>query len=281
MSRLYDVFVDWPGRLAREMPGIEARLREVNARRVLDVGCGTGRHVQALLQLGFDAHGADASDEMLAKARVLLNENANARAEVDVAQTRSEVARSSAHSVPNNRSRFYPWRMGDELPGPLRELAPFDGLIAMGNVWPMLVDSSDAQRAARSFRELVRPGGLLLLGLKAFAIRRAQKQPYLPLLKRRHEGRALWFSRFVDFDVPQPNSAELVCDLHMSILAGEADSAKEALHHGATRVRAWSPEELAHFFEHAGFRDVRVHARLEDRNSSPTGEDVFVSAFTP
>ncbi|MCC7015571.1 MAG: hypothetical protein IT454_23635, partial [Planctomycetes bacterium] len=39
MSRLYDVFVDWNGRLARELPGLEAELRAVGARRVLDAGC--------------------------------------------------------------------------------------------------------------------------------------------------------------------------------------------------------------------------------------------------
>jgi len=250
MSKLYDVFIDWNGRLGREMPGVEALLKSFDARRVLDAGCGTGRHVQALRERGFEAHGADVSDEMLAKAETLLG------------------ATQGLHE----------WRMGDAPPDALRASAPFDAILSLGNVWPQLVDVDDAKNAARAFRELLRPGGLLLIGLKAFAVRRADKNAYLPLMKRRHEGRALWFVRFVDFDVPQPSSGELVCDLHMSVMAGEAGYAPEAVHHGATRVRAWAPDELARFFESQGFGDVRVHARIDDRESASGGEDVFLTA---
>lgn len=38
--------------------------------RALDVACGTGRHVGNLLRLGFDVTGVDATDAMLARARV-------------------------------------------------------------------------------------------------------------------------------------------------------------------------------------------------------------------
>ncbi|MHC4408625.1 MAG: class I SAM-dependent methyltransferase, partial [Planctomycetota bacterium] len=66
MADLYDVFVDWNGRLGREMPGLVKHLGD--AKRVLDVGCGTGQHVAALLREGYDAYGADASEDMLARA---------------------------------------------------------------------------------------------------------------------------------------------------------------------------------------------------------------------
>jgi len=80
MADLYDIFVDWEGRLSREMPGILKRLRETGARRVLDVGCGTGRHVAALLREGFEALGADVSEDMLAQARALTGQPQRFRA---------------------------------------------------------------------------------------------------------------------------------------------------------------------------------------------------------
>ncbi len=258
LTDLYDVFVDWPGRLSRELPGLRAQLGAIGARRVLDVGCGTGQHVAALLAGGFDAHGADVSEDMLARAR--------------------------AGGVP--RERLHRWRLGDEASAGLRALAPFDAVIAMGNVWPMVVEPRELERAGDALRAILRAGGRLVAGLKAFEARRESGQPYLPLLRREHLGRTLWFVRFVDFEVPPAAAGVRVCDLHMTVVAGTADetateTAPEALLHRATRVRSWSAAELAGWFEATGFVNVRVGGRLDDPASPASGEDVFVVADTP
>jgi len=256
MSRIYDVFVDWSGRLGRELPGLERHLASVGAKRVLDVGCGTGRHVQALLERGYDAHGADLSEDMLDQARGVIGEP----------------------------GRLHRWRLGDEPPASLAALAPFDAVIAMGNVWPQLTEERDARDACAAFRRLLRPGGLVLLGLKAFAVREASGQPYLPLLRRVHEDRPLWFVRFVDFAIPAPAEGVRVCDLHMSVLAGDATTEEErveALLHRASRVRVWAPDELGRWLAAQGFVDVRVSGRLDDPTAEPASEDVFASARTP
>lgn len=251
MADLYDVFVDWPGRLGRELPGLERRLAAAGARRVLDVGCGTGRHVQALLQRGYDAHGADLSDDMLAQAHELLG----------------------------GRERLHAWRLGDEPPGSLRAAAPFDAVISMGNVWPQLALDAEARAAARAFVELLRPGGLLLLGLKAVGVRLASRDPYMPLMRRQHEGRPLWFLRFVDLEVGPGPAGERLADFHMAVVGGDAESLeREALLHSVTRVRAWTPDELAAWLAQVGFEDVRVSGSLADPGVEPSGEDVFASA---
>lgn len=252
MAGLYDLFVDWPGRLAREMPGIEARLRAIGARRVLDLGCGTGRHVQALLAAGFDAHGADVSEDMLARARELLG----------------------------GGERLHRWRMGEEPPRSLRDATPFDAAIAMGNVWPMLTEGRELAATAAALRRLLRPGGLLLLGLKALAVRQERGEPCLPLLRREHEGRLLWFVRFVDFAVPAGADGARLGDLHMAVLAGDAASEREALHHNATRVRVWDPDELAAWLAANGFERARAGGKLEDPEAPWTSEDVYVEART-
>lgn len=251
MAGLYDLFVDWPGRLGRELPGIEARLAACGARRVLDLGCGTGRHVEALLRAGYDAHGADVSTDMLAQAAELLGGD----------------------------ERLHRWRLGDAPPDSLERLAPFDAALCLGNVWPMLTDATDLARGAAALRSLVRPGGLVLVALKAFAVRRERGDPYLPLLRRVRDGRAYWFVRFVDFEVPPAPGGAALCDLHMAVLAGDAAAeAVEALHHGATRVRAWSPDELGAWFQAQGFHAVRTCGRLDDPQAAPTGEDLVLEA---
>jgi SAM-dependent methyltransferase len=256
LSRLYDVFVDWPGRLSREIPGIEGHLRSVGARRVLDAGCGTGRHVAALRERGFEVHGADLSADMLDQATLLLG----------------------------GRAGLHAWRLGQPPPDSLRAAAPFDALICMGNVWPQLVDEADARAAGASFRELVRPAGLVLLSFKAVAVRIASGEPYMPLMRREHQGRPLWFVRFVDFAVPALADGTRTADFHMVVVAGDGAAAPEgrqALIHSVTRVRAWDPGELEAWFNACGFDDVRVSGSLVDATAAPRGEDVFVSLRVP
>jgi SAM-dependent methyltransferase len=248
LTDLYDVFVDWPGRLARELPGLRAHLG--GARRVLDLGCGTGQHVAALLAEGFDAHGADVSADMLARAR--------------------------GACVP--AERLHAWRLGEPPPASVAALAPLDAALALGNVWPQVVAPRELEATAAALRALLRPGGVLVLGLKAFEVRRARGEPHLPLLKRSHAGRALWFVRFVDFDVEEVGGVR-ACDLHMTVVAGTAaEPAHEVLLHRATRVRSWDPGELRRWLESAGFADVRVGGRLDDPAAPATGEDVFAVA---
>jgi len=254
MTELYDVFVDWDGRLGRELPGIEAHLRSVGAARVLDVGCGTGRHAAALLERGYDAHGADVSEDMRAKARAAVAD----------------------------ASRVHDWELGAPPPESVRSAGPFDAVTCLGNVWPSLLREAQVSGACRGLLEILRPGGLLLVGLKAQGVRKATGNPYLPLLRRVHEGRPIWFVRFVDFERPPLEDGTEVCDLHMTVVAGDASSdAPEALLHTAGAHRVWLPGELAARLEAEGFCEVRASGRLDDPELPPPGEDVFLSARTP
>lgn len=227
MAEFYNVFVDWEGRLGRELPGLKKAL--AGHHRVLDVGCGTGRHVRALLDEGFDAYGCDPSEEMLAKC--------------------------------GDDERFFAWRAGDPPP----EIERFDAIICLGNVWPQITDDEDIERAAKGLRDLLLPGGALVMGLKAFALR---EDPYLPLLQREHEGQPIWFIRFLE-----PTDGPLG-RFHMVVVRGE----DECVHHRAHTVRVWGPKNLAAEFRAAGFSEVKVSGVLGEPDAPVKGEDVFVHA---
>src|SRR5512136_1245973 len=72
LSKDYDYFVNWPERLAYELPFIEAQLQLVAEDRhpvkVLDAACGTGMHAIALAERGYAAAGADLSAGMIERA---------------------------------------------------------------------------------------------------------------------------------------------------------------------------------------------------------------------
>ncbi len=241
MADLYDIFVDWDGRLGREMPGLVSRLRAHGAQRVLDAGCGTGRHVAALLETGFDAHGADASEEMIEKARAFTNEP----------------------------DRFSSWQIGG-LPDVPATLDSFDAVVCLGNTLSLI---DNPKRGLAALRAALRPGGLFIAGLKAVALRRETRDPYMPLLRREHEGRVLHFIRFIEFDRDDEHAAWL----HMAVVRNP----DEALLHKSTRIRAWSPASLRTALDAAGFEDVRISASLADPDAAPKSEDVFIHARAP
>src|SRR5512136_233316 len=77
LSKDYDYFVNWPERLAYELPFIETQIKSAAGERspeergslkVLDAACGTGMHVIALAQRGYVVAGADLSAGMVAQA---------------------------------------------------------------------------------------------------------------------------------------------------------------------------------------------------------------------
>jgi len=69
LSDDYDRFVNWENRLAYEMPFIERTLRGADARRVIDVACGTGMHAIELARRGYEVVGVDLSAPMIERAR--------------------------------------------------------------------------------------------------------------------------------------------------------------------------------------------------------------------
>ncbi|MFD5470750.1 class I SAM-dependent methyltransferase [Streptomyces sp. NPDC127105] len=102
--------------------------------RVLDAGCGTGRVMIRLAELGYDCVGVDLDASMLA------------------------VARKQAPGLP--------WFQADLAafePGRLGVPADFDLVVAAGNILPLLAAGTEAAVVGR-LAAVLRPGGLLVAG---------------------------------------------------------------------------------------------------------------------
>jgi SAM-dependent methyltransferase len=64
------------GTVEPEIPKLEELLRENSALKILDFGCGAGRHLVYFAKRGFEVHGFDASETAIKRARkVLKSEN--------------------------------------------------------------------------------------------------------------------------------------------------------------------------------------------------------------
>jgi glycine/sarcosine N-methyltransferase len=168
----YDRFVNWPSRLAAELPFLEQQLQGVGARRVLDAACGTGMHAIALAQRGYEVVGADLSPAMIERAR--------ANAAAAGVQVRFTVAGFGQLST---------------LVG-----TGFDALLCLGNSLPHLLTPEDMAMAFFDFAVCLRPGGLALIQNRNFDAVLARGERWMEPQAHR-EGEAEWlFLRFYDFE---------------------------------------------------------------------------------
>ncbi|POX38584.1 SAM-dependent methyltransferase [Streptomyces sp. Ru73] len=102
--------------------------------RVLDAGCGTGRVMIRLAELGYDCVGVDRDASMLA------------------------VAREQAPDLP-----WYQADLTEFAPDLLGIAAGFDLVVAAGNIFPLLAEGTEATVVKRLAAAL-RPGGLMVAG---------------------------------------------------------------------------------------------------------------------
>ena len=183
----YDRFVNWPGRLAVELPFIEGQLKSVaqgeeTLPRVLDAACGTGMHAIALARLGYPAAGTDLSAGMIARAR------ANA-AQAGV-QVHFETAGFGglAQAFGLAKSAHPP------------KTPPFDALLCLGNSLPHVLTGLELEAALKDFAACLRPGGLLLVQNRNFDAVIARHERWMEP-QSYQEGENEWlFLRFYDFE---------------------------------------------------------------------------------
>jgi SAM-dependent methyltransferase len=153
------------------MPFLKKQLAAIEARRVLDVACGTGQHAIALAQQGYDVVGADLSAAMVARAR----ENA-AAAGVDVQFVTAGFGQLAG-------------RVGDA----------FDALLCLGNSLPHVKGPQALRAALADFAQVLRPGGLGLVQIRNFNRVMAQQERWMQPLSHQEGDREWVFLRFYDF----------------------------------------------------------------------------------
>ncbi len=105
---------------------------EGKVRTVLDVGCGTGSHAFILSAMGYDVTGIDLSDKML---QIAVNKAKEQKKQIQFLQ------KDIRHLDLRRR---------------------FDAVVAMFNVLGYLTTNRDVEKAFRSIRKHLNPGGLFV-----------------------------------------------------------------------------------------------------------------------
>lgn len=178
LASIYDYFVNWDDRLAYELPFLEQQLRTLGKDpsqiRVMDAACGTGHHAIALANIGFQMAGSDLYPEMVSMA------DANAKA--------------AGEKVTFRTAGFGSINETFKQPG------EFDAVLCLGNSLPHVASEQDLKKALQDFRDLLRPGGMLLLQMRNFDLVMGEKKRWMEPQTVK-EGTTEWlFIRFYDFE---------------------------------------------------------------------------------
>lgn len=145
---------DWKTQLEREGLSLRAIFRNKGVTRVLDASCGAGTQAVSLAQLGFDVVAADPSAGMIKKAQEIANDY------------------GVLDKIEFVRSDFL------ELMSCLA--GPFDAVITKGNALPHLLLDDEIESALLIFYELLRPGGILVIGMRDFGPFMEDRPRFLP-----------------------------------------------------------------------------------------------------
>jgi glycine/sarcosine N-methyltransferase len=135
-------YKDWETQLEREGLSLRAIFRNKGVEQVLDASCGAGTQAVALAKLGFQVAAVDPSRGMLAKAQGTAED----------------------YGV-NDLVTFH---HGDFLN--LTEVVdgPFDAIVTKGNALPHLLLDEEIELTIETFYDLLRPGGILVVGMRDF-----------------------------------------------------------------------------------------------------------------
>ena len=239
----YDRFVDWPARLAFEMPFFRDLLGRRGVRRVLDVAGGTGRHAIALAAEGYDVTMADLSEGMVAEAR----DNA-AQAGVGLRVVQAGFGELTA-------------KVGGS----------YDAILCLGNSLPHALTSAALDDALADMAAVLAPGGLVVVQNRNLDRVLARRERFMPPQEGR-AGDAEWlFFRFYDYGDPLLRFN--VVRLHRS---GDAPWSARV---DATLLHPWRHDEIAASLGRAGLTRTRVLGsyRGETFDAAASGDLILVA----
>jgi len=222
-SEDYDRFVNWPARLAFEMPFFHDLFERHQVRRVLDLACGTGHHAIAFAQQGYEATAADLSQAMVERARA------------NVAQ--------AAVNVPVYRRGF--GELARSLSG------PYDAITCLGNSLPHLTTERALAEALRDMAAAIKPGGLVVIQNRNLDRVLARQERFMSPEVHRVGDEEWVFMRFYDMDGAQLRFN--VVRLHRP--GGEEWTARIE----QTHLYAWQRQELERPLTEAGLRVVGIY----------------------
>ncbi len=231
-ASLYDLFVDWPNRLRNELPHLLRLGVGRPGTSIVDTACGTGHHARAWAEQGCRVAALDASAEMIRHAKQL---------DADAKVT---------------------WHVGEFADVPATGDA--DAVVCLGTSLPHVENKAEYLEALRSFRNALRPDGLLVVHSRNLHKTLVDGDRFLPPLVRSEPGGTILFWRFYDI------VAQDALDFNLTIFRESTNWKHQVL---TSRLSVVSGNELIRYASDVGFTETNLYGHLDgrpyDASSSP------------
>jgi len=201
-------------------------------KKILDVGCGTGRHYVPLTQAGYEVTGLDPSENMLSKLRIKLEK---------------------AHVKPNIVVKD------------MREIdfdTQFDAIICMNSAFLYLLTDDDILNTLKAFQKALNNGGLVIIDIMNF----------LSLIGRYREeviGRQIKDGVICETAI-RHSIEDLPAIWNHDEFGIINDNGTEITYHEQHNLRMVNYNEMRRFLKDAGFRDIKCFGDFTDREEAKT-----------
>lgn len=225
----------WDDAVVQQGAALDHMIRDhrPHATDVLDCSCGIGTQAIGLALRGYRVRGSDISERSIIRAR-------------------DEAARLGAD---------IPFEVAD-----FRDLDAvaddFDVVMSCDNAIPHLLDDADVARALRAMHSKLRPGGLLLIGIRDYDTALIDRPATAPPLLIAGPPRRL-FVRLHDWDAPDSPHYTV----RFFVLTDTGTDWTLAQH--STRYRAITSDALSRAVQAAGLEDVCWHAAADTGYHQP------------
>lgn len=226
IAEYYPLFYrDWETQLEREGLSLRALFRSKGINRVLDPSCGAGTQSIGLARLGFDVVAADPSIGMLRKAQKITQDD-NLRGSLE-------------------------FHHSDFLHIESVTQGPFDAIVSKGNALPHLLTDAEIEMTLHSFFRLLRPGGLLVVGMRDFAPFMEARPRFLPgFTHLLDDGR-----EFITFDIWEwQEGPPIIATQNLFIVCGKDEDYTTIKRQ--VIFRPLSTDEVKVVLLEAGFEDI-------------------------
>ena len=246
-SDTYDRFVNWPSRLAFEMPFIETQLATLSSGgypvlHLLDAACGTGWHAISLAQRGHQVTGADLSAGMVAQAQSNALKN----------QVQVRFITAGFNQLAQTAGS-----------------GGYDAVLCLGNSLPHVSGADALRESLENFAACLRPGGLLILQNRNFNAVLALRQRWMDP-QAQSDGDEEWlFLRFYDFQTDGTILFNVI-----SLYRRGAQTWQQHIH--STLLYPLLYDALQLQLAQAGFREIKAFGGMEGSNFDVQHSDNLV-----